>query len=277
MPRVRTNDVETYYERHGEGGERTVVFVNGAYLDTRQWQPQVDALADEYELVTYDVRGQGRTAGSADERYTIELYAADLKALVDALGLDEPVVCGLSLGGLIAQTYAVRYGRSLGGLVLADTAVSMTLRRRDRLIVALLPVRGLTGPMRLLGMRRGVAIALRILRWTHGEEWLGRDPEVHAYVRQTISSVDAREAAKNVRAVWGFRAVDLESVAVPALVLVGEHESPTITRQTRAFQERLRDCRTAVVPGAGHLANMDNPEAFTGELRCFLECLHTTD
>jgi pimeloyl-ACP methyl ester carboxylesterase len=130
MPTVRTNDVETYYERHGSG--RALVFVHGAWLNHHQWTPQVDGFAAEYEVVTYDLRGHGRSGGSTDGAYSVELYAADLRTLVEALGLEAPVVCGLSLGGMVAQTYAARYG-NCAALVLADTAAArLTWQDRAR-------------------------------------------------------------------------------------------------------------------------------------------------
>ena len=271
MPLVRTNDIETYYERRGEGPP--VVFVHSAFLDHRQWTPQVEALADEYETVTYDLRGLGRSGGSNEDRYTIELYAADLAALVDELGLDSPVVCGLSLGGLVAQTYAVRYDCDVRGLVLADTAASMTLRLRDRLLVALTPAWTVTGAMRVLGMARVADLGLRLAARTLGREWLPRDPADLAYVGRAIAAVDPAEATRSFRATWGFRGVDLASVDVPTLVLTGEHEAKSFLAQARALERSIPDSRRVVVPAAGHLSNLDNPEAFTAELRTFLESL----
>ena len=96
MPTVRTNDIETYYERRGSGPP--LVFVHAAILDHAQWDPQVDALSDQYTTVAYDVRGHGRTGGSARNRYSIDLFADDLDALITALDLDDPVVVGLSTG-----------------------------------------------------------------------------------------------------------------------------------------------------------------------------------
>lgn len=124
VPTVHTNDIETYYERHGEG--RPIVFVHGGWADHRMWRPQIDQLSDGHETIVYDVRGHGRTGPSAEERYTVELFAADLNALVTVLDLDRPVVCGLSLGGMIAQTYAARYDE-LRGLVLTITLAEAVL------------------------------------------------------------------------------------------------------------------------------------------------------
>jgi len=270
MATVRTNDVETYYESHGSGPP--VVFVHGAWVDSRQWTPQVEALADDYRVVTYDVRGHGRTGPSAEERYSVELFAADLRALIEALDLDRPVVCGLSLGGMIAQTYAARYDE-LDGIVLADTAVSTRLTWRDTLTSLLAPKWAMTSTVELLGPRRYVDVAFWLARVTRDADWFGRDPAVADYVRETMAAFDTREFNKVFGATYDFRRVDLEAITAPTLVLNGEFESDAVFEHTAHLQRSLADVRTAIIPDAGHTSNMENPEAFTAELRVFLDDL----
>ncbi|WP_101296589.1 alpha/beta fold hydrolase [Halegenticoccus soli] len=268
MPTVRTNDVETYYERRGRG--HPLVLVHGAWTDHRMWARQVETLADEYDVVAYDVRGHGRTGGSADQRYSVELLAADLKALVDALNLDRPYVCGLSLGGMIAQTYAVRYADRIGALVLADTAVSTRLTRRDAVLSLLLPKWATAAAVRLLGPERWVDVAFGIASLTRGADWFGRDERVRAYVRETMSGFDAREYNKVFGAVYDFRAVDLTAIEVPTLVVNGEFEDDAAFRHAEVIRRLVPDASTAVIPGAGHVSNMENPDAFDDAVRAFL-------
>lgn len=268
MPTVRTNDVETYYERHGAG--RPLVCVHGAWTDHRLWAPQVEGLRDDYEVVVYDVRGHGRTGPSGDSRYTVELFAADLRALVEALGLERPAVCGLSLGGMVAQAYAVRYADALDALVLADTAVSTTLTLRDRLERLATPGWAMRGLVSLLGPARFVDVAYWLAAVTRGEAWFGRDEAVRAYVRETMAAMDAAEFTKVLRALYAFRPVDLASVRAPTLVLNGEHESRSVVAQAAHLERTVPDARTAVVPDAGHTSNMENPAAFDREVRAFL-------
>lgn len=131
MQTVRTNDVETTYEDHGEGPP--VVFIHGAILDRTQWQAQFDALADDYRTIAYDVRGHGHTGRSRPTSYSVELLAADLDALIDELDLEQPVLCGHSTGGCIAQVYAAQHPDKIAGLVLASTFGPEYLTFGDRL------------------------------------------------------------------------------------------------------------------------------------------------
>ena len=78
MSTVKTSDIETYYERQGEGPP--VVFAHGAIVDHSQWDPQYDALSDDCETVAYDVRGRGRTGGSPRGRCSTDRFTDDLLA-----------------------------------------------------------------------------------------------------------------------------------------------------------------------------------------------------
>ena len=268
MPTIQTNDIETYYERHGEGPP--VVCIHGAWADHRLWEPQIEALRDDYEVIVYDVRGHGRTGPSAEQGYTIELFAADLRALVERLDIERPVICGISLGGMIAQTYAVRYADDLRGLVLADTAVSTRLTNRDKLTRLLFPGWAMRGTVRLLGPARYVDIAYWLADVTRGEDWFGRNQDVRSYVRETMSAFKATEFNKIFRAIYEFRQVDLAAICVPTLVLNGEYESRSVFRHAEHLQQVIPDARPAVVPDAGHVSNMENPTAFNRELAEFL-------
>ena len=271
VPTLQTNDIETYYKRTGEG--LPLVFAHGAWTDHRMWEPQVKALADEYEVITYDVRGHGRTGESDEKRYTVDLFAADLRSLVEGLGLDRPVVCGLSLGGMIAQTYAVRYPEELRALVLADTAVSSRLTLSDTLQTLLFPKWAMTAMVRVLGPKRWVDIAFRLANLTRGEEWFGLDDHVRSYVRETMSAFSAEEYNKIFGAVYEYRMVDLGAIQVPTLVVNGEYESESVFRHTTTLERLIPDVRSRVIPDAGHTSNMENPSAFTEALVEFLERL----
>ncbi len=276
VPRVRTNEIETYYEIHGPGSARPIVFVHGAWVDRRLWTPQVEALAEDYRAIVYDLRGHGRTGPSAERNYTIELLAADLRALIEALGLKRSVVCGLSLGGMVAQLYAVRYD-ALSALVLAGTAVSTRFTRRDRLQRLLFPRWSMTATVGVLGPERYVDWAFRLARLTRGANWFGRDPDVQEYVRGTMSAFDAAGFNGVFEAIYGFRRTDLAAVDAPTLLVNGEFESRSAFEHAAYIERTVPDARSVVIPDAGHVATLENPAAFTAALRAFLESLPATN
>jgi len=269
MPTVRTNDITTYYVDHGAGPP--IVFVHGAILDHSQWAPQLDALADGYRCIAYDVRGHGRTGGSTPEAYTVELLADDLAAFLDALDLGQPIVCGLSTGGCIAQVFAARHPDRLSGLVLAGTFGPPYLTFGDRLQRQyVLPATIL--PVRLFGYER----VERVLVWlneTLGESGASGDYEKVEALRETAPTMSTAAFAKTIRAIAGFHdtTVDYDAISVPTLVLYGAHEPGFIRVHASRFAERLPTVEMREVPDAGHASNLDNPTFYADTLREFAD------
>lgn len=267
MPTIQTNDIETYYERRGEGPP--VVFIHGAILDHRMWAAQQDALAEEYTTVAYDVRGHGRTGGSDAPTYTPDLLADDLDALLDALGLDRPVLCGLSMGGCVAQAYAARHPEKIAGLVLADTFTQGPL--------------GMTGRLLFANLRFFAALD-RVVRYkalNRFQTWVGErvKPGVAGdgvTVQQLIDegpTISHAEFAKIIDFLVSFPRTDLDlsHVEVPTLVLYGENEPSLMHQHAALLGERIPGT-TAVteIPDAGHASNIDNPAFFTDAVRGLL-------
>lgn len=269
MASVRTGGIDTYYERNGEGP--AIVFVHGAILDSTAWREQADALSDEYTTVTYDVRGHGRTGGSDREVYTVELLADDLHALVEALDLDRPVICGLSLGGCIAQVYATRYPDGLSGLVLADTFTPPYFSRKERFQRST-AIRGIIPIVRLVGYERVERLMVWVNERVHGEGVSGEYDRVEA-LRDEGLLMETAEFAKVIRALASFHEahVDHAAIAVPTLVLYGENTPPFIKQHAMALAETVPDVTVQAVPDAGHASNLDNPSFFNDAIHSFLE------
>lgn len=271
MPFVKTNDIRTYYERRGTGPP--IVFVHGAILDHTQWAPQVAALCGEYTTVAYDVRGHGRTGGSARDAYSVDLFAEDLDALVTALELENPVICGLSTGGCIVQVYAARHPEKISGLVLAGTFTPDLSSPGERLQLALLKATIL--PVRLVGYER----VERVLVWLQErfQPGAGGDYSRIEQLRDEGPKMTADEFAKVVRALTAFpeTAVDYSAITAPTLVLYGENEPSFIRGQAGVLAAALEDVSVQEVPGAGHASNLDDPEFFTSAIQDFLNGVET--
>ena len=119
MPKVKVNDIQIYYEVHGEGFPLLMIMGLGANVDW--WDPRmVQELSKNFKLVMFDNRGAGRTDVS-DKRYTIKSFAEDTAGLMDALGISRAHVIGFSMGGMIAQELALNYPEKVEKLVLCST------------------------------------------------------------------------------------------------------------------------------------------------------------
>lgn len=239
-----------------------VVFIHGFPFSHAMWRPQLDALGRGRRLIAYDLRGHGRSS-VGDGLYTIELFVDDLLGLLDALKVPRAVLCGLSMGGYVALRAAERAPERLLGLVLADTraepdgnpakllrAGAMKAIAKDGVgAFAEQFVKGLFSPMTLAGGRPCVETIKTVMR---ANSALG--------MRGALLALAARPDA----------VPGLAKLKTPTLILVGEHDSLTPPALSRAMQEAIPGSRLAVIPDAGHLSSLENPERFNAELGSFL-------
>ena len=267
MPTVQTRDVQTYYERRGSGP--TLVLVHASVLDHSMWDAQVDALADEYDVVTYDLRGHGRTGGSDRGRYTMATYAEDLRALLDALNVERAVLCGHSMGGNVVQSFAARYPDRVAGLVLAETW-GPEIRQRHEWFVRRVMLPGAIPPVRLLGYER----MTRFNAWFYERFFAeaGGNMDRVMTVMGEMPTMETAEFAKVMRCMARFHeeSADLSGLAVPVLVLYGENTLPFVTAHAEWIAANLPDATVDVIPGAGHGANLDDPAAYSAAVRGLL-------
>jgi len=270
MPTVRTNGVDTYYESLGEGPP--VVFLHGAFSDHRVWADRARPLADDHHVVVYDLRGHGRTGDSDRDTYSIDTYADDLRAFVDTLSLDAPVVCGLSMGGMVAQRYAATDGR-LSGLV-SIAALSSNAVSRAEWMERRLALPGALALARVVGFDAVQPFVSWITN--RGDDFDPGDLDEKARIEDAHASdypdVSRDEAAKIRRALlsWGALDTDYTSIDVPALAMCGENETTRMTSHTRYLANTISNARYREIPNAGHNAHVDNSDFLRDELDDFL-------
>jgi uncharacterized damage-inducible protein DinB len=177
----------------------------------------------------------------------------------------------LSLGGMIAQSFAVRYTEWLNALILADTAVSVRLTLSDKFQrYVLAPKWLMSAAIRWMTVPRFVDFSFKLAGLTRSAEWFGQDPGTAEYVRDAMLNTLTDEYLKIYDAIYGFDLLNLAAITVPTLILNGEHESKAVFRHTDEMLKLIPNAEAHVIPGAGHTSNMENPAAFNGEVERFL-------
>ena len=261
MPFVQTGNIKTYYEIHGQGP--SLVFIHGAGGSHDNWKPQVEYFSKSYHIMTYDVRGHQQSEGF-DEGYSCEMFADDLHALLNALDIRNPVICGLSLGGMIAQEYAIKYPDNLRGLVLADTAVASAMTLSDKLTKAVYPPRLVKWTIRRMSPER-------YADWSF--KYFDMKEEVREYLKEEQLKLNQEELIKIIDAVYKFKMLPLEKISVPTLVILGENERKAVFPHAEKMIELIPNSRKVLVPDAGHASNLENPDFFNMEVEKLLhEC-----
>lgn len=264
---VWANGVRTFVQVAGSG--EPIVFIHGALLNSFLWHPQLDYFGATNLCISYDLRGHGRTGPSSEPAYTTSLFARDLRALLDALRLDQATLCGLSLGGMIAQTFVELYPERVQRLVLCDTAVSTFAGAVEMLLNAVV---GVVTPsaIRTIGAGNFCALNRWVNRLSGQGGWVSRTVAGRLYASRAVASVPGEEMIKVYRSVLGFRGSRLDGFTGPALLINGAGDYPLILRQARLLQHKLPHAEYRIVPQAGHLANLDNPFEFNRELDRFI-------
>jgi len=261
--RLETNGSTIGYEVWGEG-EVTLALLHAYPLSRGQWRAQGETLARSLALrvVAPDLRGCGESSVDA-EPITMERMAQDLLALLDALGAGEVVLGGLSMGGY-ATLAALRLApERFAGVILADTRATPDTEqgRAGREATAAFVVE--QGPGALFDRDAPKLFSNRVMT---------RHPEIVAQGRALAEVSRAEGLAAQARGL-GLRADAmslLPQITCPALVLVGDQDAITPIADARTLFERIPDAQLTIIPDAGHLANLEQPEAFTERVATFL-------
>lgn len=272
MPVRQTNGIETYYETYGDGPP--VVFVHGALSDHRLWAEQARPLADDYRVVVYDVRGHGRTGGSDLESYSMDRFADDLDALVRALDLDRPAICGLSMGGMIAQVYAAGRAEDVAAFCTVGTWTPETLSVREWVenrVLRAVDALSVVVPQERLDAAIEWTYQLFVDEGASGDlEKAERIQESHAAEFPEPSETEVTKI-RDALSAFSSMTIDHTTISVPSLCLYGERELASAARHAEYMADRIPDADARQIPDAGHNSHVDNPQFVVGSLREFLD------
>jgi pimeloyl-ACP methyl ester carboxylesterase len=248
----------------GEG--RPLVWLHAFPLHADMWRPQLERAADGWRFLAPDFRGFGPAGTGALPGRTMEGYAGDVVDLLDALAIDRAVIGGLSMGGYVAFAMLRRAPERVSALILADTRPQADTAEgrasRER--------------MRSIALERGAwAIADEMLPKLLGATTSRDRPDVVRGARRLIESNAPAGIAGALEAMmWRpDSSDDLRRLAVPALVLVGDEDAVTPRADAEQMAALVPGASLHVLPSAGHLSNLENPEAFSGAVGAFLAAL----
>ena len=247
-----------------EGDHDPIVFLHGFPLSHEMWDAQRRAFRDTHRVIIPDLRGFGRST-SQDEMVTMDQFADDIAAMLDAMDLAQPVtLCGLSMGGYIAMAFARRYPQRLGRLVLTNTKslpdTPEAAANRERMANLVLK----DGPTPL------VAAMLPRMFGPHTNE---EQPYVTDAVRNVMLANSSRAiaAAQRGMAIRPDSTPSLKDITVPTLVIAGEHDAISTPDEMRAFAAEIPQAEFVLIPGVGHMTPMEAPQEFNMALLNWLQ------
>ena len=258
--KTRANGIEINYEVHGKEGAPWLALSHSLACSVRMWDPQIEALKSEYRILAFDTRGHGATEAPKGA-YTLDLLADDLYFLLKELKITATHFCGLSMGGMIGQTFALKYPGVFKTLTLADTTSRYPAQAwplwQDRIKTA-----------QTKGMEPLAQPTLE--RW-FTEPFRKSNPATVDGIRKLIVSTPVAGYAGCCNAIPQINlTARLKEIKCPILVIVGADDPGTPPAMAREIHANAPGSKLVVLPSAAHLANLEQPEGFTRALREFL-------
>ncbi len=262
--KIHTGSLTLAYDDHGSG--RPLVLVHGYPHNRSLWAGQSQALADAARVLAVDLRGHGES-DAPDGPYSMDLFADDCALLLDILGIHQPVVFGgLSMGGYVTLAFWRRYPTRVAGLILAATRAGADSAEARAARDASMATARRDGPG---------AIVDGMLNKSLAPDTPGRLPHVLAQARSIMS--DATETAI-LGDLAGLRdrpdsTATLSTITVPTLVVHGAQDQLIPPAEAERTAAAIAKSQLAIIAGAGHLPNLEQPDAFNTVVREFLNQL----
>lgn len=263
MPHISINATHLHFTDQGEGQE-AIVFSHGLLFSGRMFDAQVAQLQQKYRCITYDHRGQGDSAVTADG-YDMDTLTEDAAGLIRALNAGPCHFVGLSMGGFVGMRLALRHPELLKSLTLIETTADPEPTENQG------RYRLLNFVARWFGLRIVVGRVMPILFGTTFLADPARGAE-RAQWRDRIASGDRLGITRAVRGVIQRQGLadQLGQIDLPVLIIVGDEDVATVPEKSERMQARIPGARLVRLAAAGHSSPIEQPTAVTAEIRAFL-------
>ena len=247
----------------GEDNSQAIIFIHAFPLCNRMWDKQVEALQDKYRVVVYDLRSFGYSE-VGDGHFTMDSHVSDLISIIDSLKLEKPVVCGLSMGGYITLRALELYQSKFKGAILADTKAESDnnptkLARAEQ--------------MKMVKNGQREQFADNFIKAALSEVNFTEKPELVEFLKKLVSwqKNEAITGALLTMAARTDTTESLERLELKMLILAGKDDRLTPPEFSKIIYGKTKNSDLKLIPNAGHLPNMENPEEFNNALLEFLK------
>lgn len=263
---MTVNNVDLYYEDTNSGDE-TIVFSHGLLWSCRMFDKQVVALKDQYRVVAYDHRGQGKTAVTKNG-YDMDTLMSDAEELIEKLNIAPVHFVGLSMGSFVGIRLAARRSELIKSLILIESsadpepAENIPKYKRLNFIARWLGFRLVTNP---------------VMKIMFGLTFLN-DPdreEERKYWKKQLMSNHRIGITRAVVGVTNRKGVyeELGNIKCPTLILVGDEDVATVLARSERIHNAINGSNLVIIPQAGHSSSVEQPEAVNNAISEFLSAL----
>jgi 3-oxoadipate enol-lactonase len=266
---TRINDIDMYYEEHGDPASEPLMLIMGFGMNAAAWAPQIPALSERYRVIAFDNRGAGRTS-QPEEPYTIPQMAADAAAMLDHLAIESAHIVGASMGGMIAQEFALRYSSRVRGLVLACTTPGgphsagydkMMTSSEEGLATA--DLSEMLTPERV---KEGMDLMFTPEFQAHPGVGLIQTGAAAMLYPQSLAGMKGQLAAVRAHDTYDR----LPKIAAPTLVIAGDADMLVDARNSPILASRIPGARLIMLPGQRHGFTAERPDETNRAILDFL-------
>lgn len=249
------NGKEIAVEQQGEG--EAVVMVHGLGGTGNSWFPQAAPLARFFRVVRLDLEGAGRSPATG--ALSIDSFAADVTALMDALDIEAAHLCGHSMGTIVCQHIAAARPERAKSLALVGPLAEPPA-----------PARSAVRERAALARKEGMApVADALVQAATSAETRAHQPAAAAFVREILMRQDAEGYARSCEALATAASADLDKVRCPTLLVTGDEDAVSPPPAVKALCGRIANARLIVLTGCGHWAPIEKPAQVTAALLNF--------
>ena len=261
MPIAEINCQAIHYEDVGAG---TPIILGHSFLCTGDmWREQVPVFAENFRVINPDLRGHGRS-GKSTSPWSLEDALQDSIGLLDHLGIDRAIWCGLSIGGMVALRAALTAPERVSALILMDTDAGAEK------FIRILKYRFMGIGASAFGVKPFVPAVLKMM---FGSSTLRHNQALVNEYREVFAGVDTDSIINSLPSLTGRDSVlpRLGEINVPSVVIVGKEDKSLPVARSQVIHDQLADSELVVIPEAGHLSAIEQPERVNAAVRNFLE------
>jgi len=263
---TEVNNIAISYNEAGEGGI-PILFLHGFPFDKSMWKGQLDSLKSSKRVIAVDIRGFGK---STDENsiLSIDLFGDDLIAFMDKLMIERATICGLSMGGFIALNVMKRFPDRFEALILCDTqCIADTPKVRENRYTTI----------EQINIDGADAFNEKFIKSVFHPESLTHKIELVEGLRSVViaNSTGIITAGLTALAERSETCSTLDTIGVPTLIICGREDAVTPLAQSEFMHKHIKGSILKIIDDAGHVSNLEQPDAFNKHLIDFLNTLNT--
>ncbi|MEH7121004.1 alpha/beta fold hydrolase [Neobacillus vireti] len=260
MPIAVYKQGKIFYEEKGSG--EPLIFIHGVGLDHTMWNQQIDNLSDSFRVIVYDMLGHGGSEHPPGP-YSLSQYVEQLSGLLEYLQIEKTHLVGFSMGGMVAQAFALTYKNKLKTLTIMNAVANRTAEQRKGILARVEEVRE-NGPLS--------TIEPAIKRWFN-PTFIQSQEEVVNQVRKRLQT---NNPASYLAAYTVFATADaevwpkLQNIETPAFIITAENDIGSNPEMARMMHERIKGSDIKIIPDMKHMLPVEGAAKINKELRLFI-------